>query len=133
MRINNFLDKPILNMNAEDLANMANRAARLSNTYALNLMKAGIRGDVTSKDAIKMSRIGRVSMFDNEGNLSEAGRENLMKALKSIFQTDSNKKAGRITIGRYLNNMLSDGFLMQDKMLEREKASVVIKNIDKLA
>ena len=128
-----YLEKPILSMNAEDLANMANRAARLSNTYALNLMKAGIRADVTTKDAIKLSRIGRVSMFNAEGNLSESGRKNLLKALKYIFQTDSNKKANKITIGKYLNNMLSNSFLMQDKILEREKASVVINNFDKLS
>ncbi len=131
--ITNYLNKPILTMNAADLAHMANRAAQMSNTYALNLMKAGIRADVTPKDAIEMSTIGRVSMFDGNGNLSKDGRKNLLKALKYIFQTNSNEEINKITIGRYLNNMLSDGFLMQDKILEREKASVVIKNIDKLA
>ena len=131
--ITNYLNKPILTMNAADLAHMANRAAQMSNTYALNLMKAGIRTDVTPKDAIEMSTIGRVSMFDGNGNLSKDGRKNLLKALKYIFQTNSNEEINKITIGRYLNNMLSDGFLMQDKILEREKASVVIKNIDKLA
>ncbi len=126
------LDKPVLSSNAKDIAQMMNEAARRSNAYALKLMGAGIRSDVTPQDVIRLGQIDqKVEMLNSQGNFTEAGKNLVSNAISWLFNTKSKEQIEKVTIGQYLNNMLLKVFMMQENNLRFQKM-YVMSEISKL-
>lgn len=117
-------DKPVIKVNAQDIANMMNTAAKQSNSYALKLMKAGIRHDLNDVDVIFLSEKDGLNMLDQSGELTDNGKKFIMSITKQRFNLKSEKEAEKITLRQYLNNMLRD-FYIQDNSLYHQKQTIL--------
>ena len=119
----NFMDKPIIRANAYDIAQMMNRAAKESNSYALDLMKIGIRSDVSAQDVVyaSMELNSKNPIFNYEGNLTKIGRNFLKSLVKFNMNKKSFKEAKKVTIREFLINMLKNDYFIRDNALNIQK------------
>lgn len=102
--IQKITGKPLIYINAKDMAEMHNEIARRSNTYALSLMSEGIRGDVTAKDVINATK--QIPAFNKKGFMTKEGRKKIFETINIIFGVN-NKQAEKVTLGDFINRTLA--------------------------
>ena len=125
----NFMDKPIIRANAYDIVQMMNRAAKESNSYALDLMKIGIRSDVSAQDVIyaSMELNSKNPIFNYEGNLTKIGRNFLKSLVKLNMNKKSFKEVKKVTVRDFLINMLKNDYFMRDNAIYVQKQHIMAK------
>ena len=102
--IQKIAQKPLVYVNAKDMASITNEFARRSKNYALGLMAEGFRSDITAKDIRKSTQ--NIPAFNKKGFMTKIGREKLMETLQIIFNVTP-KQAKKITVGEFVKKSLA--------------------------